>query len=148
MATIRRECVVAASPEAAWDAIRDVGAVHRRLARGFVSDVRMEPGGVRVVTFANGMVVREPIVTIDDKAMRLAWAAEGGRTTHYNASLTVTDAAGGASIVWVADFLPDVLSEPIAGLIDAGMAAMQRTLNETPPAGARREEAEGPTATG
>jgi hypothetical protein len=37
MATIKRE-VVNARPEAARDAIRDVGAVHERLAPGFVVD--------------------------------------------------------------------------------------------------------------
>ena len=132
MATVRRECAVSASPEAAWEAIRDVGAVHRRLARGFVADVRLEPGA-RVVTFANGITVREPIVTIDDGARRLVWTAEGGRATHYNASLQAcARPGGGATIVWIADFLPDAIAPQLAGMIDAGMAAIQRTLDGEP----------------
>ncbi len=128
MATIRRECIVSTSPEAAWDAIRDVGAVHTRLARGFVTDVRVEPGA-RIVTFANGTTVREPIVTIDDEARRLVWAAEGGRATHYNASLQASPRPdGGATIVWIADFLPDAIAPQLAGMIDAGIAAIERTL--------------------
>ena len=76
-------------------------------APGFVADTRLE-AGARVVTFGNGMVVREPIVTIDDEARRLVWTAEGGRTTHYNASLEVLDrSGGGAVVVWTADFLPE-----------------------------------------
>lgn len=32
MASIRREILVSATPDAVWDAIRDVGALHTRLA--------------------------------------------------------------------------------------------------------------------
>ena len=42
-----------------------------------------------MTTFANGNLVREPIVAIDDVAMRLVWSAEGGSTKHYNASVQV-----------------------------------------------------------
>ena len=51
MASIREEMVIDASPDAVWDALRDVGALHTRLVPGFVTDTRLEPGA-RVVTFA------------------------------------------------------------------------------------------------
>ncbi len=44
MASIHREIEIAARPDAVWDALRDVGAIHKRLAPGFVTDVRLEPG--------------------------------------------------------------------------------------------------------
>jgi hypothetical protein len=94
MATVRTTLDTSASPDAAWAVIRDIGALHTRLAPGFVADTKLEPGA-RVVTFVNGMVIREPIVTIDDEARRLVWSSEGGRTSHYNASLQV--AAGPTS---------------------------------------------------
>jgi len=67
MASIRKEMLVGADPEGIWEAIRDVGAVHRRLAPGFVVDCRLEEdGGARVVTFANGLVARVlPAVPMD-----------------------------------------------------------------------------------
>jgi hypothetical protein len=43
--------------------------VHTRLARGFVTDRRMD-GKDRIVTFANGLVAREVIVDIDERARR------------------------------------------------------------------------------
>ena len=133
MATIRRQCNVGASPEAAWDAIRDIGAVHTRLAPGFVSDTKLEPGA-RIVTFVNGMVIREPIVTLDDEARRLVWSAEGGWTTHYNAALEVIARPDGcAAIVWTADFLPDDVKPRLAAAIDAGMRAMKATLDTLTP---------------
>jgi len=61
MASIHREIWIDTPPDEAWAALRDVGAIHRRLAPGFVTDVRLE-GGARVVTFGNGMVARELIV--------------------------------------------------------------------------------------
>jgi hypothetical protein len=129
MATVRREIVTQASLDEVWAAIRDVGALHTRLVPGFVIDTRLE-GDVRIVTFANGMVVREPIVTIDEQARRLVWSAEGGVTKHYNASVQVMPGGDGASrVVWIADFLPDGAAPAIASAIAAGMAAMQRTLD-------------------
>jgi hypothetical protein len=42
MASIRKEIMIGARPEKVWAAVRDLGAVHWRLARGFVTDVRLE----------------------------------------------------------------------------------------------------------
>jgi carbon monoxide dehydrogenase subunit G len=129
MASIRREILTKASPEDVWAAIRDIGALHTRLVPGFVVDTRLE-SGARIVTFGNGMVVREPIVDIDDRDRRLVWSATGGRTTHYNASVQVfASEAGGAKVVWIADLLPDEAAADIRAAIEQGMAVMKRTLD-------------------
>lgn len=129
MASILRETTINLSPELVWDAIRDVGAVHTRLAPGFVTDTKMEEGA-RVVTFHNGMVARELIVTVDDNAKRLVWSVVGGRLTHHNASLQLfADAGGFSRVVWIADLLPDELGGVVAGMIEDGMRAMKRTLD-------------------
>jgi hypothetical protein len=128
MASIRREMLVEADPKEVWDAIRDVGAVHTRLAPGFVVDTRLEEGA-RVVTFANGLVARELIVDVDDEARRLVWAVVGGRPTHHNGSLQVfPEHSGRSRVVWIADLLPNELASTIAGLMDQGMSVMKKTL--------------------
>ena len=128
MASIRQEIQVAAGAAKIWDAVRDVGQIHHRLVPGFVTDCRLE-GDTRIVTFDNGMVVRELIVDCDDVARRLAWSASGGRLTHHNASLQVfAEDAGHSRLVWIADLLPHEMAEPIAGMIAAGMQAMKKTL--------------------
>lgn len=128
MASIRREMVIATSPERAWDALRDVGAVHTRLARGFVTTVTLEDGA-RLVTFGNGLVARELIVDVDDTARRVAWAVVGGRMTHHNASAQVfPDRQGECRFVWIADLLPDEVAPAIAAMIEQGMAAIKATL--------------------
>ena len=88
MATIYKEIEIERNKEFVWDAIRDVGSIHKRLVPGFVVDCKLQ-GDSRVVTFANGMVVRELIVDVDDKTCRHAWSARGEPLTHHNASIQV-----------------------------------------------------------
>ena len=140
MASIRKEMLVEPEPESIWEAIRDVGAVHRRLAPGFVVDCRLEEdGAARVVTFANGLVAREVIVDVDDEARRVVWSATGERLTHHNASLQVfAEDAEHSQLVWIADLLPDKMKQPISGMIEQGMLAMMATL-EAQVAGRRNQ---------
>lgn len=131
MASIRREVVVGASPEHVWAAVRDVGEIHVRLVPGFVADCRLE-GNDRIVTFANGLVVREPIVDINDGDRRLAWGAVGGQFTHYNASLQAfAEGADHARLVWIADLLPNALEATVAAMIEQGLAVMKQTLERS-----------------
>ena len=129
MASIRKEIVLEASPARVWDAVRDVGAVHERLAPGFVVDTRLQ-AGARVVTFANGLVARELIVDVDDEARRLAWAVVGSpRLTHHNASMQVFDDGDrGSRVVWIADLLPNEIAGTITAMIEEGLGAMKKTL--------------------
>ena len=111
--------------------MRDVGALHTRLVVGFVIDCKLD-GNVRNVTFANGMKVREVIISIDDERRRVAWLATGGTLTHYNASAQALPAPDGATDVrWIADLLPDEVAPAITAMIEQGLAAMKRTLEST-----------------
>ncbi|MET3931834.1 carbon monoxide dehydrogenase subunit G [Lysobacter sp. OAE881] len=128
MASIQREIDVDVQLRDAWDALRDVGNIHTRLVPGFVTDCRME-GRVRVVTFGNGTVVREPILDIDQTRHRVAWAAVGGTFEHYNASVQAFDLDGARTrIRWIADLLPDEAASTVDGMIAEGLSVMKRTL--------------------
>jgi len=130
VASVTKEIQVGVSADEAWDAIRDIGALHTRLVPGFVTGTKVENGGAaRVVTFINGVVVREPIVALDEERRRLVWTAEGGRTTHYNASAQVVVDGGGVKIVWTADFLPHEAHDAIEAAMAAGAAAMRKALS-------------------
>jgi Polyketide cyclase / dehydrase and lipid transport len=131
MATIRKDIPLKVPAAQVWDVIRDVGAIHTRLAPGFVLNTRMEEGA-RVVTFANGHVARELIVTVDEETKRLVYCVVGGTATHHNASFQVIPTADNqASLVWITDVLPDNVVAPLSAMIDAGSTVIQRTLNET-----------------
>jgi hypothetical protein len=129
MATIRKDIPLKAPPGRVWDVIRDVGAIHTRLAPGFVTDTRLEEGA-RVVTFANGLVARELIVTVDEDAKRLVYSVVGGAATHHNASFQVIPTNDGhTTLVWITDILPDTAATPLGAMIVAGSSVIQRTLD-------------------
>jgi carbon monoxide dehydrogenase subunit G len=128
MACVRKEFSIHASADTVWAAVRDVGAAHTRVFPRVLTDVRVE-GNARVVTFANGLVVRELIVDLDDDRRRFAYAAVGGRTTHHNASIEVQpEGADKCRVVWITDLLPSEMAPPISDLVERGAAAMTKTL--------------------
>ena len=128
MATIIENIHIKARTEAVWDALRDVGRIHERLARGFVTGTVLE-GEDRIVTFANGFVARERIVSLDDDLRRLAYSVVSEQLTHHNASFQVfADGADNSHVIWIADLLPHELAEIIGGMMRDGAAAMRRTL--------------------
>lgn len=127
MASIHREVLINAPPERVWDALRDVGALHTRLVPGFVVDTRLEEGA-RIVTFGNGMVVRELIIDVDNDACRIAWSVVGTALTHHSASFQVFPQDGQTRGVWIADILPHELAPQVAGMIEQGLTAMKRAM--------------------
>ena len=83
----------------------------------------------RIVTFANGMVVRERIVDLDDQARRLAYSVVDGPFTHHHATFTVTAEPDGTSrLTWVADLLPDEVAPMVEELMDQGASAAAAVL--------------------
>jgi carbon monoxide dehydrogenase subunit G len=128
MGSIRKEFIVDADATKVWAALRDFGAVHQKLAKGFVTDSKLE-GDVRTVTFVNGMTARERLIDCDDAQRRLVYSVIDGRPTHYNAVAQVFEEGSGKSrFVWVIDILPNELVGPIGGMMDMGVAAIKKTL--------------------
>jgi hypothetical protein len=135
MATIIEEVTVSTPPDVAWAALRDFGALHERLAPGFVTDCHLEPGDegapTRVVTFFSGAVAREVLVGIDDEARRLAYTIVEGPlpSTHHNACAQLFPAEdGGSRFVWTTDVLPDDLAPVTRGLMQRGIGVIGTTL--------------------
>lgn len=127
MATIHKEIEIHASPQLVWEALSDVGALHTRLAAGFVVETEMD-GNARIVTFANGMVAREEIVAVDDAARRVVWAIIGQQFHHYNAAAQVFDHGDGTRFVWTTDLLPDELAPTVDAMMAAAIAAIKKTI--------------------
>jgi carbon monoxide dehydrogenase subunit G len=127
MATLVKDISVAVPSGEAWDAICDFGNVHERLVPGFLTASRLD-GDARIVTFANGMVLREPLVSRDDQARRLVYGAAGGPFSHYNAALQLFDAGPRSRIVWTVDLLPDELAPMVEELMTQAAAIIKRTL--------------------
>jgi hypothetical protein len=128
MASIRKETTIDAHPDDAWAALRDWGALHRRLVPGFATDTRID-GQDRIVTFFNGAVARERLVDTDDDARRLVWSIVEGPFTHHNASAQVfANGSAGTLFVWIADLLPDEAAGRTAELMERGISTIKDTL--------------------
>jgi hypothetical protein len=128
MASIHKDIPIDAHPDDVWDAVRDFGAVHTRLAPGFVTDARLE-GDTRIVTFANGMVAREQLVDCDEARRRLVYAIASERVSHYSASVQVTaDGDTRSRLIWIVDVLPNEIVPYIDAQMDQGALAVQKAL--------------------
>ena len=127
MASIRIEHLIDAPANRVWDAVRDVSALHTRLVPGFVVDTRMD-GDARVVTFGNGVSVREVIVDLDDARRRFAYSIKGETLSHHHATNEIFDAGDGrCRFVWTADFLPDAAVEVMRPMMEQGAAVLKAT---------------------
>ena len=128
MASIHKDIPIDADPEGVWAAVRDFGAVHQRLAPGFVIDARLE-GDARIVTFHNGTVARELLVDCDEARRRLVYTVISERVKHYSASVqVVADGEMRTRVIWIVDVLPNELAPYIAGQMDLAVLAMQKAL--------------------
>jgi Polyketide cyclase / dehydrase and lipid transport len=128
MGTIIHEIEIARSQDLVWDAIRDVGEIHKRLVPGFVTDCKRE-GDWRAVTFANGMTARELIVSVDDEIKRHAWSARSEQLTHHNASVQVFPSGENkCRVVWIADLMPNEAVQPVREMIEQALSVMKHTL--------------------
>jgi Polyketide cyclase / dehydrase and lipid transport len=128
MASVRKETLIDASPDAVWDALRDWGAVHERLVPGFVVDCRLD-GEDRIVTFFTGTTVRELLVDLDEFERRLVWSVVEGPYTHHNGCAQVFAAPDGrARFVWIADLLPHDAGPLTDEMMERGIRVLRDTL--------------------
>jgi carbon monoxide dehydrogenase subunit G len=132
MASIQKDIPIAAPAAAVWDAVRDFGAVHTKVAPGFVTDTKLD-GDVRIVSFANGSVVREQLVDCNDERRRLVYAIKNERITQHSASFqVVADGEERCRVIWTTDVLPHEIAPYIEQQMELGACAMQDTLGKPP----------------
>ena len=128
MASIRKEIPLDNSAALVWDAIRDFHAVHTRVAPGFLIDNKPE-NGARLLTFANGAVFRELLVSSDEQQRRLVYAIAQQPFTTYSAAVQIFDGDGeNCRLAWTVDFLPNELAERVDTQMEAALRVMKPTL--------------------
>ena len=131
MASIHKDIPIDAQPADVWAAVRDFGAVHQRLAPGFVIDARLD-GDARIVTFANGNVAREQLVDCDEARRRLVYAIANERVSHYSASVQVlADGEARSRLIWIVDVLPHEIAPYVDAQMDQAALAMQKALGRS-----------------
>ena len=134
MPSIRREVLVDAPIEAAWTALRDVGAAHALFAP--VLTASQLDGDVRTVRFANGMELRERILDVDETHRRVAYTVlESPSLAYHHASMQLDTAGPGRCLfVWITDALPAEALEAVTPLMEQGTAAFKANVERLPAA--------------
>ncbi|WP_116070508.1 SRPBCC family protein [Asanoa ferruginea] len=130
MATVSVEAIIDVPAQRVWDAIADVGAVHRRLLPGRVADARIE-GDVRVLTMPDGTQVRELILAIDHRIRRMAYAVTDGQRlplTYHHASFQVFDDGDRSRLVWLTDVLPHDAADLVRPRVERGIVELKAVL--------------------
>ncbi|MBN9041874.1 MAG: MxaD family protein [Rhizobiales bacterium 62-47] len=127
MTSIQKDIPLDAPAADVWDAVRDFGAVHTRLAPGFVIDAKLD-GEARIVTFANGTVARELQVDCDDNKRRLVYAVVSERIAQHSASVQVIADGDASRLVWIVDVLPHAVAPYIATQMELAATAMRKTF--------------------
>ena len=128
MASIHKDISLDAGPGDVWAAVRDFGALHRRLVPGFVLDTKLD-GEARIVTFANGTVARELLVDCDDARRRLVYAVVSERVKQHSASVQVfADGEARSRLVWTVDVLPNEIAAYMDAQMDQAALAMQKAF--------------------
>jgi hypothetical protein len=121
----RLEIEISVASADVWAAIRDYGAIHRIVPQ---IECRMD-GDARIITFPDGRIARELLVSIDDEHRRLVYAEPGGRFITRNAAMQVVEIAEGrCRLVWTNDLLPDEFAAVVAGNMDRGLVTMKQSL--------------------
>ena len=135
MASICKSIVINRAADFIWEAVRDVGNLHLRLAPELITDCQLNNEGTqRLVTFADGTKLEELIVAVDDTRMRFVWAARNPSMLHHNAAMQVTALEGGtASVSWTADVLPHPVADFMAPFIEKGLTTMKEHLESGGP---------------
>ena len=132
MATIRKTMELNLPADAVWDVLADFQNVHTRLAPGFLTGSTPDGDDVRVVSFANGSVAREKLVSKDAGLRRLVYTIANDRLTHHSASAEIVpDGPVRCPFVWTTDVLPDSLASYIDGQMTEGAEAMKAALEGT-----------------
>lgn len=142
MASIRKDIVIDVGVEPAWAALRCVDAPQALFAP-VLSGAEMR-GDVRTVHFADGGVVRERILDVDEGHRRIAYAVLDPQGMSYHHASMQLDIAGPGRCVftWITDFLPAEAAIGLQPLIERGAAALKQNLEQAgvvPRASAARE---------
>ncbi|WKG06325.1 SRPBCC family protein [Mycolicibacterium sp. HK-90] len=132
MAWIQIELDIEADISPVWQVIGDWADGPARMAPGFVVSSVAEPD-VRVVTFADGFVARERLVSRDEPSRRIAYSLTGDSApAHDNAVMqVVADGSRRCRFLWTRDVLPDDAAGPLRAAMQEAAPIIKRALENS-----------------
>jgi hypothetical protein len=132
MPSIHSQVLLDVGLDVAWDEVRKVGEVHKLFAP-VLADSRVH-GETRTVRFADGKIVHERILDLDDARRRVSYTAtDVPGMTYHHASMQIADAGPGRCLfIWITDYLPAEMGAAIAPLVEQGTKALKANLERVP----------------
>jgi hypothetical protein len=128
MPSIHSQVLLDVGLDVAWGELRKMGEACRLFAP-VLADSRVH-GETRTVRFADGHIVHERILDVDDSRRRLSYTATDvpGMTFHH-ASMQIADAGPGRCLfIWITDYLPAEMGARIGPLVEQGTRALKANL--------------------
>lgn len=126
MATINLETNLAVSADELWGKVKDVGSISAFL--DVISESSVD-GDQRSCTMADGAVLAETIISIDDDLQRVAYTITDspfGIEAH-SASMQVTDLGEGRSMFqWTTDVKPDALAGALGPMLAGEVTKLEQ----------------------
>ena len=130
MAAVHVETPIRAPAQQVWQALAATGDAHLAFA-GVLTDCRLESEDVRVATFANGMVVKERLVSIEPQRMRIAYGVIESPFVHHSASMQVVPRGEAeCDFIWITDVLPHAAAASITPLMEQGARALRTVMEK------------------
>lgn len=127
MATVQKIIDVDANVEDTWNKIADVGSIANLV--GFISESQSD-GDIRVCKMADGGVLREQIISIDNTLRRVSYCITDSplNLEFHSASMQVVPWGQGASLIWTTDMKPDAAAEQIALIFEEAVPGIKMAL--------------------
>ncbi len=130
MVAIHVQTPIRAPAQQVWQALAATGDAHLAFA-GVLTDCRLEREDLRVATFANGMVVKERIVSVEPQRMRIAYGVIESQFVHHSASMQiVARGENECDFIWTADVLPHGAAASITSLMEQGAQALKTVMEK------------------
>jgi len=127
MATVQKVIDVKASVEDVWDKIANVGSISDLV--GFITESQLD-GDVRVCKMADGGVLEEKIISIDNTLRRVSYCITKSPLDldFHSASMQVVPNGEGASMIWITDLKPDSMAEQFDPIFEEAVPGIRAAL--------------------
>lgn len=125
MASIHLETEPAVAPEQQWATVRNVGGLSGML--NIIAESSLD-GDQRTCTMADGAVLSETILAVDDDNRRVAYTITESPfpIEAHAASMQVFDAGNGRSTFrWITDLKPDALADGLGPMLAGAVSGME-----------------------
>jgi hypothetical protein len=126
MASINLKTTLAVSADQLWAEVKDVGGVSGMLE--VIAESSLD-GDQRSCTLADGGLLSETIMSVDDEHKRVAYTITESPfpIEAHAASMQVTDAGDGKSTFqWITDVLPDEMADGLGPMLAGEISNLEQ----------------------